>query len=46
MQQFVSTDGHCMAPDMDRVIVHCTTCDEEYDLPEGMEKCPICGNRL
>jgi predicted RNA-binding Zn-ribbon protein involved in translation (DUF1610 family) len=41
---YIAGDGWAMG--MDKVITVCTTCDEEYDLPDGMEKCPICGEKL
>jgi Zn finger protein HypA/HybF involved in hydrogenase expression len=41
---FVSGDGWAMS--MDKVITSCDFCEEEYDLPEGMGKCPICGNKV
>ena len=30
----------------DNVVRYCAHCDEEYQLPENMEKCVICGNNL
>ena len=28
----------------DSVIVYCTHCDEEYEIPEDSVQCPICSN--
>ena len=30
----------------DLTFVYCPTCDEEYELPEMMTECPICGKSL
>ena len=30
----------------DLTFVYCPTCDEEYELPEMMAECPICGKSL
>lgn len=30
----------------ENVVRYCAHCDEEYQLPEDMEKCPICENPL
>jgi hypothetical protein len=34
-------DGPC--PD-ELASVYCKKCEEEYELPEGSETCPVCGN--
>ena len=31
---------------MDNVIKSCLNCDEEFDLPESVTNCPICGEAL
>lgn len=28
----------------DQELFYCTTCDEEYSLPEDSQQCPICSN--
>lgn len=30
----------------ENVVRYCASCDEEYQLPEDMEKCPICEKPL
>lgn len=30
--------------EFDNVVRACTSCQEEYQLPEDLEICPICGN--
>lgn len=41
---------HCTDEDVDalgdKVFRFCVTCDEEYELPEDLEACPICGKDL
>lgn len=29
--------------DKENSLIFCTICEEEYDLPEDTETCPICG---
>ena len=29
----------------EKVWMFCPNCTEEYDLPEDMEQCPICGKK-
>lgn len=31
--------------DKDTVLLICDSCDEEYQVPEDTEHCPICGKR-
>lgn len=30
----------------DKVLRYCPHCDEEYELPENLSKCPICGKKV
>lgn len=32
--------------EFENVVRYCKHCDEEYQLPEDMEKCPLCENPL
>jgi rubrerythrin len=29
----------------DNVWMNCPTCEEEYQFPEGLKRCPICGKK-
>lgn len=29
----------------DNIWMNCPTCEEEYQFPEGLETCPICGEK-
>lgn len=31
---------------MDTCWTYCKSCDEEYDVPEDLQQCPICGEDI
>lgn len=39
-KMLLAGDGHLITSD--KTMMNCTACHEEYFLPEGLEKCPIC----
>jgi len=41
---FSDPDGEWL--DDNKIIKYCGHCDEEYDVPEDLEWCPVCDSHL